>query len=60
MDINSTAEIWKFFSQYDIHGKIKRKLDANVDLRSFHSGSNENLQGEPYRTNTTFIELCFF
>ena len=23
MDINSTAEIWKFFSQYDIHGKIK-------------------------------------
>ena len=25
MDINSTAEIWKFFSQYDIHGKIKMK-----------------------------------
>ena len=25
MDINSTAEIWKFFSQYDINGKIKMK-----------------------------------
>ena len=26
MDINSTAEIWKFFSQYDINGKIKMKI----------------------------------
>ena len=25
MDIDSTAEIWKFFSQYDINGKIKMK-----------------------------------
>ena len=25
MDINSTTEIWKFFSQYDINGKIKMK-----------------------------------
>jgi len=27
MDINSTDEIWKFFSQYDIHGKIKMKTN---------------------------------
>ena len=26
MEINSSAEIWRFFSKYDIHGEIERKI----------------------------------
>lgn len=26
MEIHSSAEIWKFFSKYDIHGEIERKI----------------------------------
>lgn len=26
MEIHSSAEIWRFFSQYDIHGKIEKKI----------------------------------
>ena len=45
MDINSSIEIWKFFSKYDINGSLANVNELTVvdEIKVFPNPSNEHI-----------------